>query len=408
MQAEFDASRVRATGVAAPAAEGSDLFMEGPPMLVEAKLGLLRPGRLLTARRCLLFILLTWLPLGILSAWEGTLMPRQEGISFLADMGSFARSWVAGPLLLAADVFAGRELSRVAGRFGWMCALSPADRDGFTRITASTLRVRDGPTLELLVAATVGILVVAMVKGLSLADLPLWHRSQLQPDSLSMAGWWYALVSLPLLLLLVVGWLWRLVLWARFLVQVAKLDLSLVSAHPDRAAGLGFVGYSLRGFAFVAAAFGAIIAGAVANQVVHGGVPFISMKYLIGGTAAVCVALFTAPLLAFVPRLAAERRKGMRQYGQLATAFGLEFEREWFHAARPINQEVLERNDFSAATDLYQVVDRVRDAVRSGRSHQLADAGRGHAAAVRACSADRAAFRCGDRPADGRAGVTVE
>jgi hypothetical protein len=358
MQAELDASRARAGGTPA-AADDSDLFMEGPPMLVEAKLGLLRPGRLHTTRRCVLFILITWLPLCILTAVEGTLLPRQDGVSFLTDMGAFARSWVAGPLLLAADVFAGRELSRIAGRLSWLCALSPSDRDGFTRITASTLRVRDGPFLEVAVAATVGLIVVSVVKGLSLADLPLWHRSSSQHDTLSMAGWWYVLVSMPLLLLLVVGWLWRLVLWTRFLVLVARLDLSLVPAHPDRSAGLGFLGYSLRGFAFVAAAFGAVIAGAVANQVVHGGVPLASFKFLIGGTAAVCVALFTAPLLAFAPRLTAERRKGMRQYGQLASAFGLEFEREWLPLTRPLTQEVLDRGDFSAATDLYQVVDRV-------------------------------------------------
>src|SRR4051812_31348089 len=70
MQAEFDASGVRAPGVTETADNGSDLFMQGPPMLVEAKLGMLRPGRLHTARRCLLFILITWLPLCMLTAWE--------------------------------------------------------------------------------------------------------------------------------------------------------------------------------------------------------------------------------------------------------------------------------------------------------------------------------------------------
>jgi hypothetical protein len=358
MQVEVEAARAAAPDVAATS-DGSDLFMEGPPMLVEAKLGLVRPGRLRTVRRCILFVLITWLPLAILSAVEGTLLPRADGVSFLTDMGAFARSWIAGPLLLVADVFAGRELSRIASRFSWMCALSTSARDGFTRVVASTLRVRDGPFLELAVAASVAVIVVAMVKSLPLDQLPLWHHSPARADRLSMAGWWYVLVSMPLLLLLVVGWLWRLVLWARFLVLVARLDLSLVPAHPDRAAGVGFIGYSLRGFASVAAAFGAIVAGAVANQVVHGSVQLMSFKYLIGGTVVACVVLFTAPLLAFAPRLAAERRKGMRQYGQLATAFGLEFEREWLPLARPLTRDVLDRGDFSAATDLYQVVDRV-------------------------------------------------
>jgi hypothetical protein len=356
---EAQAGGARGNPGATPAEEAGDLFMQGPPMLAEARLGLLRPGRLRTGRRCLLFVLLTWAPLALLSALEGTFMPRGDGISFLADLGAFARSWVAGPLLLVADVMAGRELSRIAGRFGWTCALSPAAREGFERIVASTIRLRDGLVLELAVAATVLVLVVSMLQGLPLDQLPLWHHSAADPHRLSAAGWWYALVSLPLLLVLVVGWLWRLVLWTRFLVLVSRLDLSIVPEHPDRAGGLGFMGYSVRGFAIVAAAFGAIVAGAVANQVVNMGAPLTSFRYLIAGTAAVCVVLFCSPLCVFGLRLAAERRTGMRHFGQLATAFGLEFRREWF-TGRRVEREILDRGDFSAATDLYQVVDRVQ------------------------------------------------
>ena len=341
--------------------EEDSLFMEGPPMLVEARLGLLRPGRLLTPRRCLLFVLLTWVPLCVFTALEGTLLPRPDGIAFLADMGAFARSWIAGPLLLAADLYAGRELSRIAGRFGWMCAISPSAREGFTRIVASTLRLRDGAWLEAAVAGTVLLLVVSMINGLSLSQLPLWHHSAANPERLSAAGWWYATVSLPLLLVLVVGWLWRLLLWTRFLWQVARLDLAIVPEHPDRAGGMGFVGYSVRGFTYVAAALGAVVAGAVANQVVHNGLSFTGMKYVVLGTAAVSVVLFCAPLLVFAPRLAAERRRGMRQFGQLATSFGLQFAQEWFTPGRKLEREALDRGDFSAATDLYQVMDRVKE-----------------------------------------------
>lgn len=360
-EARLEAGAPALTPPVATLAREDDLFMEGPPMLVEARLGLLRPGRLLTARRCVLFVLLTWAPLCVLTAIEGTLLPRADGISFLTDMGAFARSWVAGPLLLAADLLAGRELSRVAGRFGWMCALSPAAREGFTRITASTLRLRDGVLLEILVAITVLLLVVSMISGLPLADLPLWHRSTANPGRLSAAGWWYALVSLPLLLLLVVGWLWRLVLWTRFLWLVARLDLAIVPEHPDRAGGMGFVGYSVRGFAYVAAAFGAIVAGAVANQVLHNAVPVSSMRYIVLGTAASCVVLFCAPLCVFAPRLAAERRRGMRQFGELSTSLGLQFAQAWFTPGRRVDADALDRGDFSAATDLYQVVDRVKE-----------------------------------------------
>jgi hypothetical protein len=337
-----------------------DLFMEGPPMLVQARLGLLRPGRLHTGRRCLLFILISWVPLCLFTAIEGTLLPRPDGIALLGDLGAFARSWIAGPLLLAADFVAGRELSRVAGRFGWLCALSPKGREDFTRVVASTLRLRDGLLLEVLVAGSVLALVVTMINSATFDMLPIWHHSAGDPHKLSAAGWWYAAVSLPLLLFLVVGWLWRLVLWTRFLVLVSRLDLAIVPEHPDRAGGMGFVGYSVRGFALVAAAFASIVAGAVANQVLHNNVPLLELRYVIGGTAVVCVVLFCAPLCVFAPRLALERRRGMRDLGQLSTSFGLRFGEEWFRPGRRIDPEVLERQDFSAATDLYQVVDRVQ------------------------------------------------
>jgi hypothetical protein len=70
--------------------------------------------------------------------------------------------------------------------------------------------------------------------------------------------------------------------------------------------------------------------------------------------------LFCAPLCVFAGRLAAERRRGMRQFGELATSFGLQFQREWFEPGRRVDREALDRTDFSAATDLYQVVDRVQ------------------------------------------------
>ena len=59
------------------------------------------------------------------------------------------------------------------------------------------------------------------------------------------------------------------------------------------------------------------------------------------------------------PSYAAERRAGMRHFGQLSTSFGLQFGREWF-TGRHVDRETLGRQDFSAATDLYQVVDRVK------------------------------------------------
>jgi hypothetical protein len=74
---------------------------------------------------------------------------------------------------------------------------------------------------------------------------------------------------------------------------------------------------------------------------------------------AVTVAALTLPLLAFSTRLVIEWRRGVAQYGALAVAVGQRFERKWFSRRGPIDEGALEVPDFSAQTDLYQIVANV-------------------------------------------------
>jgi len=103
------------------------------------------------------------------------------------------------------------------------------------------------------------------------------------------------------------------------------------------------------------------VAGTVAEQVVHHGAKLADFKYLVGSLVVVTVVLFTAPLLAFTPKLLALWRSGTRSYGELANVFGRRFEQEWFGGKPMRRDDLLDRGDFSAATDLYQVVDRLQD-----------------------------------------------
>jgi hypothetical protein len=78
-------------------------------------------------------------------------------------------------------------------------------------------------------------------------------------------------VSLPLLIILFLGRIWRLVSWTRLPWLMSRLRLRLVASHPDHAAGLGFIGHSVRAFAIVALAPMAIAAGRSARIVLTTG-----------------------------------------------------------------------------------------------------------------------------------------
>lgn len=338
-----------AAGAAAPLSDVGDLFEGRPlPRLI------VPPLRRQTAvgRRAWLFVFASWLPLLVLATVQG------QGRSLLHDLGTFARYGVAGPLLLIGEAGCLAVLGTVAGRL--LDLLPTADAQArYATVVGSVRRLLGHPMADLAVLVLAYALAAALAQAVTLSNLPAWFRSG--GGSLSLAGWWHALVSLPLLLVLALGWLWRLLMWGRFLLLVSRLDLCLVAVHPDRSAGIGFVANSLAGFGPVAAALGAVVAGAVGNEVVHGGSSLAAHQGTIVGVVVVTIVLFTAPLLLLSPRLLQLWRSGTQQYDELSSMVGRQFEQEWFGPQRPPAQrDVLERSDFSAVADLYAVAERAR------------------------------------------------
>ncbi|HXP87818.1 MAG TPA: hypothetical protein VN841_24005 [Bryobacteraceae bacterium] len=53
--------------------------------------------------------------------------------------------------------------------------------------------------------------------------------------NLTLSGYWYAYVGIPIFQFILLRWYMRFLLWFRSLWQVSKLTLHLSAAHPDRA-----------------------------------------------------------------------------------------------------------------------------------------------------------------------------
>jgi hypothetical protein len=120
---------------------------------------------------------------------------------------------------------------------------------------------------------------------------------------------------------------------------------------------LGFLGTALQPLTVVAFAFGAIIAGTIANRVLHDNHSILEFRYIVLAFVALMVALFSAPLLVFSRKLLDARNHGIFTYGALARSLGRQMETRWLdHATTP---ETLDANDFSATTDLYAIVSNV-------------------------------------------------
>jgi hypothetical protein len=344
---------------AAPTAE-QPIFAGGPPTRFQTWVGLIKPSQPHLVHRALIAITIMWVPLAVLTGIRGDLVGADARNSFLFDFGAQARFLIVPPLLIYAESYCLPKLSLLASQFMGAGLVGVSDYPRYRAAVSSTIRLLNSTSVELIAVLLSFVLVAALFWIQPLSELPGWH-GLLSPAGFapSPAGVWGALVSLPLLVLLELGWVWRLTLWTRFLWLMSRLDLRLVAAHPDHAAGVRFVEVSLRAFLPLGFVIGVVVAGPVLNQVVHEGVAPSQFRFLVAGTASVAVCAFVGPLLVFIGKLIAEQRRGMFAYGALARWLGEQFERKWLKSEAVLGENALSVSDFSATTDLYSIVANV-------------------------------------------------
>jgi hypothetical protein len=137
--------------------------------------------------------------------------------------------------------------------------------------------------------------------------------------------------------------------------------LHLVPTHPDRSAGLAFLGKSAYAFGPILFAQGAILAGVVASRVLYRGESLLSFKLQIAGFVVFFVLAILGPLLMFTPALARAKRKGLADYGLLAQRYVDSFEKKWVLADAACAEELLGTGDIQSLADLGNSYAMVRD-----------------------------------------------
>lgn len=338
----------------------ASIFEEPRHVAVLRRLRLIKPEHRAQAfRRALIAVAAAWLPLAVLCAVQSFASDHAELLhAFFTDVAVHARFLLAVPILILADYIILPRLDLTAQHFLTSRIIDDADRARFDEAIASTRRLSLGVWPSAAMTVIVYTLVLILLLTVHRSVLPPWHYSAISPHR-SMAGWWHMLVSLPLLLGLLLSWAWRVGVWTRFLHQVSRMGLHLVSSHPDKAGGLLFVAFSPRMFTPLALAIGIITAGTFANEVIYFGWNPTDHPATPIATAVVVMMVFLLPPLVFGRMLLMAWRRGIFEYGALASRLGTQFENKWLRPGRVVDAESLEKPDFSSTTDLYGVVANV-------------------------------------------------
>jgi hypothetical protein len=338
------------------------LILGGPLFQLLRRARLSGDALTLLRRRVLVIVAFTWLPLLALSAAGGQLLGGSAAVPFLMDVDVHVKFLVVIPLLILAELVVHRRMSPLVNQFLEQGLIPETARSRFDAAVASALRLRNSVLAEvLLIALVYGVGVPVLWRHYAVLDTTTWYATPSAGGStLTLVGRWYGLVSLPVAQFLALRWLFRLFIWTRFLWHVSRLDLSLIPTHPDRVGGLGFLSNVLYAFIPLSAAFGAVLAGTLADRIFYAGARLPDFKMQIGAAIILMILVLIGPLLVFIPRIAQAKRTGILEYGCLAQRYVREFEVKWLRGGAPAGEPFVGSGDIQSLADLANSFEVVR------------------------------------------------
>ena len=341
------------------------LVLGGPLFQLLRRAHLADDALMMARQRVIIISLFAWLPLLVLSTLEGRVLGGSVTVPFLFDVEVHIRYLVSLPLLIIAELVVHRRMRPLVQQFLERNLIPESAMTRFEAAIASAFRLRNSVLAEvLLIAIVYGVGILIVWRQYLALDTTTWYATPAADGSkLSLAGMWYGYVSLPVFQFLLCRWYFRLFIWARFLWQVSRIDLSLIPTHPDRLGGLGFLANTAYAFTVLAVAHGAMLAGPLANRIFFLGAALPQFKAEIAVMVVFVLGMVFGPLLVFTAELAQAKRTGLREYGTLAERYVREFDAKWLRGGAPADEPLVGSSDIQSLADLgnsYEVVRTMR------------------------------------------------
>lgn len=264
---------------------------------------------------------LAWVPPVLASLVDPA--PAEGSWRFAHDLAAAVRLLAIVPLLVLTDRAAGVGVA--AAIAGWVRAgiVPPARRGRFLRAVAVTRSLWGSRRTEWATLLLAYMLAAAEVGSRAALHPHAWLFAAWRGamPELSLAGWWYVLVSAPLFYLVLVRWMWRYLLWVALLMRLASLPARARPGHPDGVGGLSSVAFTHAQMTPLALAMSLVQAGGCANLIAHGESSLHGLQLPALLLVAASLVLFVGPPLVFAPLLARRRRGALYRYGSVMAAY---------------------------------------------------------------------------------------
>ena len=316
------------------------------------------------AKQIAVALFITWLPLLIITAIEGTIY-SDVGMPFLKDVSIHVRLLIVLPMLLTIKAIINSKSIDLEKYFSNTLMNDKEKQAVFNKELQRVKRLINSAVPEIVFLLIIIALTISPFKGGILHETTSWRVASEGGDTvLSLAGKWVVFVSIPIFQFLILRWLWRYIIWSLFLFRLSNTHLNLQPTHPDQCAGLGIVADVHKYFGLIFLAINIIASGEMIVRILENPDSFQAIRGEAIGNIAICVVLIFLPLFFFIFKLIKTRHQALMDLGNLGATLSSKFEEEWLRNI-PIEKKVLERKVSTSTLQDYSSVYRSTEKMRT-------------------------------------------
>lgn len=314
--------------------------------------------------RTVVLTCVAWLPLVLLSMVEGTLFTGVD-IPFLKDVVPNARCLLIIPLLSLVGVFIVPILANVDKYMNTSGIIADDELSVYSQYVNQRSELADANWMNLV------LLISAFIAGwlmkedytelFNLHNLSSWaiYVSDTTTES-SLAGLWFAYISIPVASFLLYKWLWRFFVWCFFLFRVSRLNLQLQATHSDLSGGLGVIGNAQNMFGVLFMAMAILTSAALANELIYERAQLADVKLFVFIYLFLSVIFINAPLLVFSGKLFKLKRQALMQYSILQCHSSKDFHKHWIIDKHKNMVDSMQPSALADYSAVYEIVNSIR------------------------------------------------
>ena len=302
-------------------------------------------------KTALFFVLITWLPLFILTLIERTFGGAGVEINFLEDFLIHSKLLLIVPFLILIERLIDFYYDGYVNSIWRM--VGPEKEDSFELISARIDRLSNSLLPEILFL----VIIYAVVFLISENAAPKFSKWDYLPEGssgidLTIAGWYELLISMPVYQLLFFRWIWRWSLWAYSVFMYSRLNLNINGIHADQMAGMEFLNILPLWFGILSLSLSVIFAAQTGMDIIYRDASLKDFVNPILGYVTVLSLMLYFPLIFFVPTLIKAKTKGIYYYGGIAQYHNNLFNKKWLEGELPKDENLLGSVDNSSLADL--------------------------------------------------------